>query len=161
MSGLDGKGSAYPNGVNVPKNKLFIADVAVTKTAAQINDLATKTGAETLTNKTLNLTMPVTAYTATGAIALPAGVASMNTTAGAMAMTLANPGAAGVMLVITLAVRGGSNNAVVTTATAAGFDGTNNTATFDAAAETLVLISITATRWAIVENIGSVGLSAV
>ena len=40
MSGLDGKGSAYPNGVNVPKNKLFIADVAVTPTAAELNVVA-------------------------------------------------------------------------------------------------------------------------
>ena len=56
---------------------------------------------------------------------------------------------------------GGTQGHTVTTATAGGFDGTNNTATFNAASETLVLLSVSSTRWAIVENIGSVGLTAV
>jgi hypothetical protein len=37
MSGLDGKGSRLPGGVNVPVGKLFIADTAITATAAQLN----------------------------------------------------------------------------------------------------------------------------
>ena len=37
MSGLDGTGTAVPNGINVPANKLFIAGTAVTATAAEIN----------------------------------------------------------------------------------------------------------------------------
>jgi hypothetical protein len=66
MSALDGKGTKFPNGINVDVGELFISDVAVTssaaelnildgvtKTAAQINDLATLTGTETLTGKTL------------------------------------------------------------------------------------------------------------
>jgi hypothetical protein len=104
---------------------------------------------------------PTTAYAESGAIALTAGFAAMDTTAGPLAMTLANPGKAGIMLAIQLTTKPGANSAVVTTATAAGFDGTNNTATFDAAGETLVLYSISATRWTILSNVGSVGLSAV
>ena len=53
MSALDGKGTKFPNGINVDVGELFIADVAMTKTAAQLNDVATLTGTETLTNKTL------------------------------------------------------------------------------------------------------------
>lgn len=48
-----------------------------------------------------------------------------------------------------------------TVTTAGTFDGTNNTATFNAANETLVLFGVSSTRWAIVQNIGSVALSAV
>lgn len=39
MSGLDGKGTKFPNGINVDKDELFIADVAVTTTAAELNVL--------------------------------------------------------------------------------------------------------------------------
>lgn len=48
-----------------------------------------------------------------------------------------------------------------TVTTAGTFDGTNNTATFNAANETLVLFGVSATRWVIIQNIGSVALSAV
>lgn len=37
MSGLDKKGSKFPNGINVPNNKMFIDDTAITATAAEIN----------------------------------------------------------------------------------------------------------------------------
>lgn len=37
MSGQDGKGTKYPNGVDVPEGKLFIDEAAVTLTAAKIN----------------------------------------------------------------------------------------------------------------------------
>jgi hypothetical protein len=48
-----------------------------------------------------------------------------------------------------------------TLTTAGTFDGLNNTATFDARYETLVLFGVSSTRWVIISNIGSVGLSAV
>jgi len=37
MSGLDQKGTKYPNGIDVPAGKLFIDEVAVTPTAAELN----------------------------------------------------------------------------------------------------------------------------
>ncbi len=48
MSGLDKKGSEFPNGINVPNDKLFINGTAVTSTAAELNilDGATVTAAE-------------------------------------------------------------------------------------------------------------------
>ena len=54
-----------------------------------------------------------------------------------------------------------SGDVVVTTASGVTFDGTNNTATFDAVAEALVLVYKSATQWQIVENVGSVALSDV
>ncbi len=96
---------------------------------------------------------------ATGAIRT-SGQVSLNSVTPLIAGTLANPGVAGITLVISQ-IDAGTAGHTVTTATAAGFDGTNNTATFNAAFETLVLRSVSATRWVIVENIGAVTLSAV
>lgn len=91
-------------------------------------------------------------YTTAGAIDVTKGFAYINGTGG-LAMTIAAP-VAGQLLVIT---SNAQTNTV--TMTAGTFDGTNEIATFDAAGETLVLFGISATRWVIVENIGSVGLS--
>jgi hypothetical protein len=48
LSGLDKKGSKFPNGINVPNNKMFINDTAITATAAELNilDGVTATAAE-------------------------------------------------------------------------------------------------------------------
>lgn len=39
MSALDGKGTKFPNGINVDAGELYISDVAVTATAAELNKL--------------------------------------------------------------------------------------------------------------------------
>lgn len=54
-----------------------------------------------------------------------------------------------------------SGDVVVTTAAGVTFDGSNNTATLNAAAEALVLAYKSATEWQVVENVGAVALSAV
>lgn len=54
-----------------------------------------------------------------------------------------------------------SGSVVVTSAAGTTLNGTNNTATFDAAEETLELIYKSSTAWAIVRNDGAVGLSTV
>lgn len=54
-----------------------------------------------------------------------------------------------------------SGSVVVTCATGVTFDGTNNTATFDAVNEAVVLQYKSATAWDIVLNVGAVVLSAV
>lgn len=99
-----------------------------------------------------------TTYTSNGAITTN-GIASLNKTTPALAMTLADPSTVGYILVISQ-IDSGTAGHTITTATAGGFDGTNNTATFNAQYDTLILFSIGATRWAIAENIGVV-LSAV
>jgi len=53
-----------------------------------------------------------------------------------------------------------SGDVVVTTAAGVTFDGTNNTATLNAAAEALILVYKSATEWQIVENVGAVALSS-
>jgi hypothetical protein len=54
-----------------------------------------------------------------------------------------------------------SGNGVVTTATGVTFDGTNNTATFDAVNESLTLVYKDAVTWEVKANIGAVAMSSV
>ncbi len=59
-----------------------------------------------------------------------------------------------------VACENADNAVTVTTGAGATFDGTNNTATFGAN-KALLLYGISATRWLILANVGSVALSAV
>jgi hypothetical protein len=65
--------------------------------------------------------------------------------------------AVGQTLVITHNSTGTANHTVKTAGT---YDGTNNTATLNAQYKTLVLFGLSATRWAVVQNIGTVAFSA-
>lgn len=98
-------------------------------------------------------------YIANGAI-VTLGHASLNKSAGALAMTLADPGVAGKTLII-IHIDTGTYGHTVTTATGAALDGTNNRATLNAKREMLVLRSISATEWIILANVGGVVLTAV
>ena len=90
-------------------------------------------------------------YNAAGAIADADTVIGIT---GARALTLAQP-EPGRLLIIT---QEDANTSTVV-CTVGTFDGTNDTATFDAANETLILLGIDANRWLILRNIGSVALS--
>ncbi|HOF38712.1 MAG TPA: hypothetical protein PLD73_01465 [Candidatus Hydrogenedentes bacterium] len=74
-------------------------------------------------------------------------------------MTLAapQPGHRAVIRIASLT----SGSVVVTCPAGVTFDGTNNTATFDAANEALSLRYNTSTAWAIELNVGAVALSSV
>lgn len=61
----------------------------------------------------------------------------------------------------TIRVASVDENKTVVVTCAGTFDGTNNTATFDAANESLTLVYNTATAWAIESNVGGVALSSV
>lgn len=87
------------------------------------------------------------------------GISLVTTGAGDLALTLGAP-TKGTQVRIKLVVDGGGN-ATVTTETGITFDGTNNTATFADALDELVLGYKSATEWIIIENVGSVALSAV
>lgn len=54
-----------------------------------------------------------------------------------------------------------SGSVVVTAAAGITLDGTNNTATFDAAGEAITLVYNGSTAWAVELNVGGVALSAV
>lgn len=93
---------------------------------------------------------------ASGAVDPNVSFVVLNSTTPKIEATIAAP-AAGRWLVITQTDAGTAGHTV--TCTAGDFDGSNAVATFNAAEETLVLFGISATRFVIVENIGSVGLS--
>ena len=97
-----------------------------------------------------------TELTSSGAIADTASYVELNNDSASIAATIAAP-AAGRFLVITQTDSGTQGHTV--TLTAGTYDGTNNIATFNAQYESLVLFGVSATRFIIVENIGSVGLS--
>jgi hypothetical protein len=94
------------------------------------------------------------AYTASGAIAEADNVITIATDA--QAYTIAQP-RTGRILVIKQSGAG----TITVTLTQGTYDGTNNTATFNAANETLVLLGISDKRFLILDNIGSVALSSV
>lgn len=101
------------------------------------------------------LVFTATEVTASGA--LPGfSYIQLNKADGALAMTSLYP-TPGRFLVIVQTDAGTSGHTV--TLTSGTFDGTNDTATFDAQGEALVLFGISDSRYAILANIGSVGLS--
>ena len=85
--------------------------------------------------------------------------------AAAETRTLPAPTGVGQLLALTSAVATAVNTITVSLSpTTDTFDGTNNTAVFNANGETLILMGIalsaTDIQWRIVENIGSVAMSA-
>lgn len=116
--------------------------------------LATQTGAKfgqvlvsnDVTELSTNTAIPVS------------GVSLISGGTGLASMTLAAPQAGCQARIRIVALSSG--NVVVTTPTGVTFDGTNNTATFNAVADELVLGYKSATQWIVIENT-SVSLSSV
>lgn len=102
----------------------------------------------------------VQTLTATGAITLNSGLVLLNHATVVIAATLDAPTAGDELYIVDSSASG---TAAHTVSLPAGvtFDGTNNTATLNAPGEALHLIALSATRWFILENIGSVALSTV
>lgn len=98
----------------------------------------------------------LTVHTGNGAIAT-SGVNLITGGTGIAGLTLAAP-AAGDRCEIRVSSLS-SGDVVVTCAVGVTFDGTNDVATLNAAAEALVLVYHSANRWQVVENVGSVALS--
>jgi hypothetical protein len=102
------------------------------------------------------LEISATELTESGAIPEDVSYVELNHATVKIEATIAAP-APGRLLIITQKDAGTAGHTV--TLTAGDFDGTNEIATFNAAEETLVLFGVSATRFVILENIGSVGLS--
>ena len=96
--------------------------------------------------------------TATAAGTITSGMIALTHGSVAIVTDVPAPGVAGKSLIIRDTTTGASH---VVTSTGGTFDGTNNTATFDAAGEQLILYSVSATEWIIVLNSGSVAMSDV
>lgn len=78
------------------------------------------------------------------------GIYLADATAGALTATIAAPEPGDHVLIRTTAV--GANTLVVTAVDGVTLDGTNNTATFNAAADTLELVYKAAGTWAVLTN---------
>lgn len=102
----------------------------------------------------------VQALTATGAISINSGLVTLAHNTVVIAATLDAP-VGGDDLWIVNASASGTAAHTVTLPAGVTFDGTNNTATLDAPGEALHIMALSATRWFIAVNIGSVGLSNV
>lgn len=99
--------------------------------------------------------------TATGSITIDSGVLLLNHASTIIAATFDAAPVAGQELYIINSSASGTAAHTVTTPSGVTWDGTNNTATLNAPGEALHVIAISATRWFILENIGTVGLSSV
>jgi hypothetical protein len=137
-------------------NQFFLLGTAIINgvlyTAAQIDAVLSGSG-----NGTVILNQVVTAYDADGAIAV-AGKAAIDGGTGLALMTLAAPVQYGVCDINLRSLTSGT--VVVTCAAGVTFDGTNNTATFNAVNDRLVIGYKSATEWEIHLN-NSVVLSLV
>lgn len=98
--------------------------------------------------------------TATGAITINNGLVLLNHASTIIEATLDAP-TVGDHLYIVDGSASGTAAHTVTLPSGVTWDGTNNTATLNAPGEALDVIAISATRWLILENIGTVALSSV
>jgi hypothetical protein len=107
-----------------------------------------------------NLVQPFIQYTATATNTTNCGFVGLSSTTAAILISVPKPEEAGKLLVIRNNSASGTEAHVVT-ATGSTFDGTNNTATFNAPGEQLILYSISKAVWIILLNSGAVGMSSV
>jgi hypothetical protein len=129
---------------------------AVTTNASVVTGIADWRGAGALDLISRAENVVPQALTASGAISSDAHFVTLNSTTPLIAATIAAP-AAGRFLVITQTDSGTAGHTV--TLTAGTYDGSTTIATLNALGETLVLYGVTATRFVVVSNIGSVALS--
>jgi hypothetical protein len=94
---------------------------------------------------------------ATGAITLGSGLVILSHATVVIAATKAAPVAGDELFIVNNSASGTAAHTV--TFAGATLNGTNTIATLDAPNEALHLIALSATRWFILENIGTVGLS--
>lgn len=99
--------------------------------------------------------------TATGTITISGGVVKLNHATVVIAATFAAAPTAGDMYLFVDNSASGTAAHTVTLPSGVTWDGTNNTATFNAPNEALFGFFITATRFYIVTNVGSVALTSV
>ncbi len=98
------------------------------------------------------------AYTTTGAINNADSVVDLNNNGVKIEATIANIEPERLLVITQI---DGGTDAHTVTLTTGTFDGTNNTATFNAQFEALVLLGISQKRFLILKNYGSVALSDV
>jgi hypothetical protein len=108
-----------------------------------------------------NASFPYQHFTATGTPTANTGTGLITFAHGTtpILLTIPAPIDSGQILILRDNSATGTVSHVMTAASGTTFDGTNDTATFDAAGEQLILMSISATEWIILLNSGSVVMS--
>jgi hypothetical protein len=102
----------------------------------------------------------IQALTASGAITIDSGTVTLAHASVIIAATLDAPTAGDELLIVNRSASGTAAH-TVTLPSGVTWDGTNNTATLDAPNEALFVRALSATRWFIIANLGSVALSNV
>ena len=105
-----------------------------------------------------NLGRTVQELTASGAISITSGLVLLNHATIVIAATLPAPTAGDELFIVNSSASGTAAH-TVTVPGAVTLDGTNDVATLNAPGEALHLVALSATRWLILENIGSVAMS--
>ena len=143
---------------------------ANTLTALSGSTIATNTIAETTSGSGVtidgallkdgrsNLGRQTQELTASGAFTLGSGLALLNHASVIIAATLAAPVAGDELFIVDSSASGTAAH-TVTLAGGVTWDGTTTIATLNAPGEALHVVALSATRWFILENIGSVALS--
>ena len=108
-----------------------------------------------------NASFLVQAFTATGTptATVATGLITLDHASTPILLTIPAPRASGQLLVIR-DISSSTQVHVMTSASGTTFDGTNNTASFNAGGEQLILMSISTTEWIILLNSGSVAMSS-
>jgi hypothetical protein len=146
------RGKGLVGHVHTKKLTAIESTVLADVTAEDITADSIATGVETISGST-------TSAVGNGTDLSVGGMSIITSTDGAKYYDLPAP-AAGLDKVIVASAGSTDNTMVVYTASGVTFDGTNNTATFNAADDALVLKARSATRWQILVNNGSVALSS-
>lgn len=144
---------------------------ANTFTALSGSTIATNTIAETtgaagvtidgalLKDRTSDLGRRSQELTSSGAITINSGLVLLNHATVAIDGTLDAPAVGDEFLIVNNSASGTAGHNIVL-GSGVTWDGTNDTATFDAPGEALHVVAISATRFFILDNVGSVGLSS-
>lgn len=105
-----------------------------------------------------NLGRQVQTLVATGAITIKSGLVILSHTGTVIAATLAAPTPGDELIIVNNSASGTAAH-TVTLPAGVTWDGTNGVATLDAPGEALHVIAVSATRWFVLENIGTVAFS--
>lgn len=114
----------------------------------------------TIKDGVIDAPRPSQILTASGAITINNGVVQLNHATVIIEATLDAPTVGDHLTIVDNSASGTAAH-TVTLPAGVTFDGSANTATLNAPGEALVMTALSATRWFIEENIGSVGLSTV
>ncbi len=149
--------------VTLKDGGIILADaaaIAVDVVSEKVSGAGVTIDSATLKDGRSNLGRTVQPLTASGAISIKSGLVTLAHATVVIAATLAAPVAGDELFISNTSASGTVAHTVTLGAGVTFVGGSDNTATFDAPGETLHMIAVSATKWLIIENIGSVALSA-